>query len=91
MYFLISLAFQTSKSLWFVLLLAPIGAGEEVRTGALGEEAGGSPSDHYTSSRYSINLESLYHIKLGGGKQGYILHGPSAVHSLVGKWADRGV
>ena len=38
MYFLISLAFQTSKSLWFVLLLAPIGAGEEVRTGALGEE-----------------------------------------------------
>ena len=39
MYFLISLAFQTSKSLWFVLLLAPIGAGEEVRTGALGEEA----------------------------------------------------
>ena len=35
----ISLAFQTSKSLWFVLLLAPIGAGEEVRTGALGEEA----------------------------------------------------
>ena len=27
--------------------------------------------------------------RLGGGNQGYILHGPSGVHSLVGKWANR--